>query len=306
MPSNTDLADVNEIYVGFLLAGKKWFDKDAKAQFEKKSKMIGAQQTAIQMERAEIMVEEFLEWAAKAGYGHSVTKVWWTARPGVLSNAVGRQVDSRKNPTDILVKFSKGTASGFLGISAKSTGGSGDIGFKNPGMGTVEADLKISLASIVEADTHWAIKKFRLPENTQSRKDEIRKRPKVQQETQEMGSKTLAKIRDVMYTALDKLSEKDLRNYILKSWLDASNDLYPPYVKVTGMGNKSGNIKAKVDDPLDNDKLAAVLKGPVKVEKLGNESIGVTAKGKRILKMRAKFESEKLASSVKFSGDPWS
>ena len=41
------------------------------------------------------------------------------------------------------------------------------------------------------------------------------------------------------------------------------------------------------------------------VEKVGRYSIGVIADGKKILKMRAKYESEKIASSLKFSGDPW-
>ena len=40
-------------------------------------------------------------------------------------------------------------------------------------------------------------------------------------------------------------------------------------------------------------------------EKVGNESIGVKAGNKKILKMRFKYESEKLASSMKMSGDPW-
>jgi hypothetical protein len=76
-------------------------------------------------------------------------------------------------------------------------------------------------------------------------------------------------------------------------------------VKVTGMGTKSGSITAKVDDPLKNDKLAAITGGNITLQKVGNESIGVSAGGKKILKMRAKFESEKLASTIKFSGDPW-
>ena len=41
------------------------------------------------------------------------------------------------------------------------------------------------------------------------------------------------------------------------------------------------------------------------VEEVGNDSVGVKAGSKKILKMRFKFESEKLASSLKMSGDPW-
>jgi hypothetical protein len=71
------------------------------------------------------------------------------------------------------------------------------------------------------------------------------------------------------------------------------------------MGSKIGMITAKVEDPLKNEKLSAIVSGQITLQKVGNESIGVSAGGKKILKMRAKFESEKLASTIKFSGDPW-
>lgn len=305
MASNTDLADVNEIYVAYLLAGRKWFDSAAKTQFARKSKAIGAQKAALQIERADVMVQEFLKWSKANKYSGKVKKIWWTARPGVLSRAVGREVDSRKNPTDILVQFTSGPAKGFLGLSAKSTSGSGDIGFKNPGIGTVEAALNLPLSNILTEAVDGIVKKFKLPENTKARKDAIRKSPAVQAKTQEIGSTVLSKIRDAMFIKLKALNNKELRDYILTNWLDASNDLYPPYVKVTGMGTKSGSITAKVDDPLKNEKLTAILNEKIGLEKVGNESIGIKAGSKKIMKMRAKFESEKLASSVKFSGDPW-
>lgn len=305
MPSNTDLADVNEIYVGYVLAGRKWFDSVAKSQFQKKSKLVGVEKAALQVERAEIMASEFIKWAKKKRYSGKVSKVWWTARPGILSAAVGREVDSRKNPTDILVKFTSGPAGGFLGLSAKSTSGAGDIGFKNPGIGTVEAALNLSLNQILTEAVGSIVRRFKLPENTKQRKDAIRKSPKIQEKTQQIGSEVLSKIRDAMFVKLKGMSNANLRDYILTNWLDASNDLYPPYVKVTGMGTKSGSITAKVDDPLKNDKLSAIMKDTIKLEKVGNESIGISAGSKKIMKMRAKFESEKLASSVKFSGDPW-
>lgn len=257
------------------------------------------------MARAEIMAEEFIVWAKKHRYSGQVRKVWWTARPGVLQSAVQRQVDSRKNPTDILVQFSSGPTNGFLGLSAKSTSGSGDIGFKNPGIGTVETSLSINLSDLVSDTTQRAVSKFKLPESSSARKTFIRSKPGIQAKTQELGVELLSKIRDVMFTKLKTYSNPELKNYLLKNWLDASNDLYPPYVKVTGMGDKLGAIKAKVDDPLANEKLSAIMKGPIQLEKVGNESIGVRAAGKQILKMRAKFESEKLASTIKFSGDPW-
>jgi hypothetical protein len=302
---NTDLADVNETYVGYLLAGGKWWDGEAKKQFTRKSQQIGTQNTSIQMERAKAMMEEFLNWAKSHKYSGKVSQVWWTARPGVLSRAVGQEVDSRKNPTDILVKFTSGPAQGFLGLSAKSTSGSGDIGFKNPGIGTVEALLKLDLNRVLNESVNAAIRKFKLPESSKARKEAIRKSARIQTQTQEMGSVVLSKIRDIMYGKLNSMSNTQLRDYILENWLDASNDLYPPYVKVTGMGSKIGMITAKVEDPLKNEKLSAIVSGQITLQKVGNESIGVSAGGKKILKMRAKFESEKLASTIKFSGDPW-
>jgi hypothetical protein len=58
-------------------------------------------------------------------------------------------------------------------------------------------------------------------------------------------------------------------------------------------------------DPLKNEKLEALSKYKISLEKVGNESIGVMAGTKKIMKIRFKFESEKMASSVKLSGDPY-
>ena len=61
------------------------------------------------------MSKDFLMWAKKHGYD-GVQKVYWTARPGFSFKAVvGRDVNQKKNPTDVLIKFKRG---GFLGLSA--------------------------------------------------------------------------------------------------------------------------------------------------------------------------------------------
>ena len=80
--------------------------------------------------------------------------------------------------------------------------------------------------------------------------------------------------------------------------------LIPPYIKVTGKGNKAP-YSAVAMDPINNPKLTALSAHNIKLEKVGNESIGVSAGDKRIMKIRFKFESEKMASSLKLSGDPW-
>jgi hypothetical protein len=307
MSKNTDLADINEIYVGYSIS-KFWFDPEAKKQFEAKKKKVTLDEYDAQIKRAEVMAVAAMRWAKTKGYSGK-PKVYWTARPGSLQEAVDPKgkliVDSKKNPTDILLKFPRGPSNGFLGISAKSTKGSTDIGFKNPGIGTVEKNLKIELSSINEAAVNEAIKKFKLATSSNTRKLQIRSNKKTQEATIAMGTKVLSDIRNKLFKKVSTMNSNQLRDYILSDWLDASELYPPPYIKVTGMGSKPP-YTAKVEDPLKNEKLSAILSQKILVEKVGNDSIGVKAGSKKILKMRVKYESEKLASSIKFSGDPWS
>lgn len=301
MARNTDLADVNEIYVAFVLNGNKFPDSASESQYNRKLGMITPEQGEQQVGRAIIMVEEFLKWAKQNGYS-GVQDTYWTARPGFSFKAVvGVDVNQRKNPTDILVKFRTG---GFLGLSAKSTSGKGDIGFKNPGVGTVDSDLSLKLNDINKKAQEGIIKSFKLPSSASARKAAIRANKALQKQTDALGTKVLSECRDVLLKKLNTLKADQRRDYIIKSWIDASEELYPPYVKVTGRGTKAP-YSASVEDPLNNPKLKAIMTEPIKFEGVGNDSVGVKAGSKKILKMRFKFESEKLASSLKMSGDPW-
>ena len=69
--------------------------------------------------------------------------------------------------------------------------------------------------------------------------------------------------------------------------------------------NTGASGDGAVMDAINNPKLPAISAHEIKLEKVGNESIGVCAGNKRIMKIRFKFESEKMASSLKLSGDPW-
>lgn len=301
MASNTHAADINELAFGFFLNGEKWFSAEAETQFKSKKKMVSKEVVIDQMGRARAMADASLAYLKQHHQGARVKKVWWTARMGSMSEAVGKPVDQRKNPTDILVLTHTGE---FIGFSAKSTAGSTDIGFKNPGLGTVESALNIKLAPINEAAIAKAIKTYKLPASTDARKTMIRSKSAVQAATNAMGEKVLAGIRDAMFTKLKSLAQAQLRAYILNYWMDSNTSLYPPYYKVTGFG-KNDEYTAKVDDPLKNYKLTALKTKTITIEKNGLSAIGVSAGGTRILKMRAKYESEKLASSVKFSGEPF-
>lgn len=301
MARNTDLADVNEIYVAFVLNGNEFPDSASESQYNKKFGMISPEQGEQQVGRAIVMVEEFLKWAKQNGYS-GIQNTYWTARPGFSFKAVvGVDVNQRKNPTDVLVKFRTG---GFLGLSAKSTSGKGDIGFKNPGVGTVDTDLKLKLNDINKKAQEDIVKSFKLPASASARKAAIRANKALQKQTDSLGAQVLSECRDTLLKKLNTLSQPQRKDYIMKSWIDASDELYPPYVKVTGRGTKAP-YSASVEDPLNNPKLKAIMEDRITFEGVGNDSVGVKAGSKKILKMRFKYESEKLASSLKMSGDPW-
>jgi hypothetical protein len=301
--ANTILSDINEIQTGYFLAGEKWYDTDAKNQFNMRVKQATTEEVADAIGKARVMAEEFIKWAKANGYKMPIKGVWWTARPNSMAQAVGYPVDQRKNPTDVLVKFSGGPADGFLGLSAKATQGSGDIGFKNPGIGTVDRSLNLGLGQEYDNQLKQTIKKFALPEAAAARKAYIRSNPGMKKQTEEIGVKILSAMRDDLLVRLNKFKQPELIKYLLSDWMDAEI-LKPPYIKVTGQGNKEP-YKAVAMDPTKNEKLDALAKYKITLEKVGNESIGVKAGDKKIMKIRFKFESEKMASSVKLSGDPW-
>jgi len=303
MPArNTDLADVNEIYTAFVLNGNKYPDSASESQFNKKLSLLTPDQAADQMGRAKSMADEFLKWARNKGYGSSIKKVYWTARPGFsFKPIVGYDVDQRKNPADVLVDFGQGK---YLGLSAKSTKGKGDIGFKNPGVGTIEKDLSIKLKPIADKATESFIEKYNLPKAAAARKQEIRKNPLIKKSADEEGSSVLNEMRESYLKKINSLTDKQRKEYIINSWIDASDELKPPYIKVTGKGTK-GRYTANAEDPLNNEKLIAINTSKITFESVGNDSVGVKAGSKKIMKMRFKFESEKLSSSLKMSGDPW-
>jgi hypothetical protein len=297
--ANTDSADINEIQLGFFLSNNwKNFDgaNAAKKQLKDKTDKVGTAEYNSQTEKAKAMAKEVLSWSKDNGYSGKVKRVWWTARPGILAKAVGKTVDSRKNPTDILVQFSDDK---FLGLSAKSTKTQGDIGFKNPGLGTIEKAVG-KMPNFAQDAVDTLMKNYpNLSTAASKRKAEIRADDGIGKAAEYLGTAVLNKIRDDLFKKLNGMREKDLVDYIINDWMDATA-VYPRYIKITGM-----RVGAKVEDPLSNSKLSKLMLGNIKLVKVGNDSVGIMADGNRIMKMRAKYESQKLASTIKFSGDPW-
>ena len=90
--------------------------------------------------------------------------------------------------------------------------------------------------------------------------------------------------------------------HFIDDWLDAAGGL-PYYIKVVGFGKK-GRYTAKVVDPINDEKTLVLSSNDVSFEPTGTSSILVTAGGEPLFKIRAKWESAPLASTIKFSGDP--
>jgi len=302
---NTILSNINELMTGFFLSGKTWskLGKEALALYNKRIEQALPEEVDIAIGQAKVMAQEFESWARNNGYSGKITGVWWTALPGSISKAVGYDVDQRKNPADILVQFSSGPSDGFLGLSAKATKGSGDIGFKNPGIGTIDSILNLNLADMYKHKLDDTIKQLKLPISASERKQYIRADVSIKKKTEEIGSALMSNLRDELFDRIYKMSQKELFDHILSDWMDATITTLP-YVKVTGHGKKEPYL-AEVVNPLDNEKLKALSLFRITPEKVGNESIGIKAGKHKIMKMRFKFESEKMASSIKMSGEPW-
>jgi len=303
--ANTIGADVNEILLGFLLTGDAGTfvnAEEAEETLKDRASRLTRDQYDDQKGRAEAMKDSVLAWADENGFDGAVSKVWWTARPGVLQSAVGARKVSKGNPTDILIQFSDES---FLGVSAKSTKKKGEIGFKNPGVGAIGKALNIDLGGVVSAMAKMELQALGIDEMTASeRKAYIRANPEVQRQTVQTGTIILNMLRDFLLSHLQTLSDEELRAHLVQNWLDADG-IYPYYIKATGHGSPDKGFGAKLLDPIKNDQYKALMAEDIILTPVGNDAVGVQAGGKRIMKMRFKYESEKMASSLKMSGDPW-
>lgn len=301
MSANTLGADINEIYLSYLLNNNSFPDKITSDQFEKRSKSVSSQEKEWQMGRAEAMYSKFLEFLKNRQLGSPVS-AYWTARPGFrFESIVGFSVNQRLNPTDVLIKLNTGK---FYGISAKSTK-SGGAGLKNPGVGTIDRYLGTNLASIDVKYSNMIVEKYGLPTGKDARKQFLNNNPGVKKNVYDnYSSKALRELRDTYLATINNMNQQQIIDFLVTEWLNEDPEILKlPYVKITGSGTKV--YTASLYDPITNSKSRHLVKGPIKFSAVGNDAVGVTADNTRILKMRFKYASTQLASSLKMSGDPW-
>lgn len=315
---NTYLADVNEILVGYYCAGEDWsmFEnaKRAKKALKERIPQIGKANYEDQDGRAQVQAKEIMQWASANGWNSSLTKVYWTARPGDLSRAVGVDVDQKKNPTDILLEFGPDS---FLGISSKSTKSKGDIGFKNPGLGKIQSQIGANLTDPASKLQHKLIKRLDFGDATSMKErkaflkalaggERMSKSPNVEQ-YYKAGREVLRMLRDTIEKRYRQMLIDDLKEHFINDWIDAGEAMFPYYIKSTGKG-KNGNYSSTIEDPLNNEKLKKLSSEHIELESVGSNSIIVWAgEGEdavKLFRVRLKWESAPLASSIKLSGDP--
>ncbi|MBT4327383.1 MAG: hypothetical protein HOD60_10860 [Candidatus Nitrosopelagicus sp.] len=293
-------ADVNEIFFGYYLTNS-WDDfKDSdkvQTELDERSNRLDDDEVKNQKERAKVMAKVTLEWMENNGYDGNIVKKWWPKQnSGMISQAIGYEIDLDKNPLDILVQTDKGK---FLGLSAKSTKGSGKPPFKNPGLGTIELTLGLKLKHHYDDAVKEMLKEFpELPKINSERKI-IFKSDTEFYEKNIQGSKFVQHvfegIRDDMYDKLITLSQEELWDYVKDYWMDAGF-LQPPYIIVTGRGT-DGKYAADIND---RDELSGEN---LTLQKIGCDKIRIFSKGEKLLDMRVKFESQHMATSIKFSGE---
>lgn len=302
MPANTLGADINEIYLTYLLNNNQFPDQITSQQYERRTKTVSEGEVEWQLGRAEAMYEKFLMFLQQNRYGSPVQS-YWTARPGFkFEPIIGFEVNRRLNPSDVLVQLSTGK---FYGISAKSTK-SGGAGMKNPGIGTIDKYLGTNLVAVDEKYSQMIIEKFDLPAGKEPRKQFLKNNPGVKKNVYDnYSSRALNELRDLYLQRINQMSQQQAINFLATEWLNEDPEILKlPYVKITGSGTRAP-YTAALYDPITNSKSKYLVKGPIQFSPVGNDAVGVTAAGQRILKMRFKYASIQLASSLKMSGDPW-
>jgi hypothetical protein len=272
--------------------------------------------------RAKAMANAVLRWASQKGYS-GTKQVWWTLSPGkaseVLTKAVGKPVDSTKNPTDVLIRLGQDKKAIFLGVSAKSTEKKrGAITFRNTGLQEIDKDLQgTNLFASTNEERKTGLEKTpsAVRSSTTQFKEYIDKNPNEKEKILIVACKIILNVRD---TVLQKLNEKYVtpknyvafRHYLIMEWLHGDPTMFPQCVLVTGRG-ENGVYVADIPSLLYEAPLVTDINmaSDFKLEPQGTTSIGISGivagNLKRLFQIRFKWGKVPLYSSIAVLGDGW-
>lgn len=286
---------LNELYICNFLKSSDQISEEIK-----KSEIDVLESDLIRIrELSKSMSDSFLEHIKRNQ--SEIMEVFWTAKPNSLSKIFEMEIDQKYNPIDVLVKFSDEV---FLGISAKHTkNSSGDIGFKNFGLATIERIFNLGMTENYKNYVNAALETWGLPKTSKLRKNYIRANIDLQQETDYVGYQILIEMRNILLEALRNQKQDFLKEYFLTAWLNSRCE-FPKYLKVTGCG-LTPPFFVHIENPMDNKKVQLIKENFLEFVSVSDTSIGILCKNEKIMKIRFKFASEKLASSIKMSGEPW-
>jgi len=314
MSANTLGADINEIYLAFLLNGNSYPDTITQNQITSRINTLTKQnkrsEITDQQGRAVSQYDKFVEFLKNKDMGVP-SEAWWTARPGFSFNSVvGFSVDQRKNPTDVLVKTNKGI---FYGISAKSTK-AGKTGFKNPGMGSIQTSLGLNSSKPFDA----IVSKYRnqvisiLPSNvanTDTARNTYFKNNEAYYESVIIPGYAYPcynELRDYLYNHLtNKMEIWEQQVFLGHDFLNEDEETMKlPYVKITGSG-QNGRYTSSLFDPIAESKMQKIIAYGVSFEKKNTpaqNTIEVKANNQNLFQIRWKFGDRAFGGSMKLEG----
>lgn len=314
MSDNHHASNVNEISVGYFLNHNRFpawqFGSSEEQSLKDKEKIESREERAAQSFRGYRQAHAVFQYLRTVHPTEKIEQVHWVGQLNTMTPVVGFPVEQRENPADLLLQFESGQ---FLGISCKSTTTHKDICFKNLGVSHFKDVLGLDLHALSkEAEQQFLEDYPELPTKQIERKKYLRAHPHLHNECEKRGTHVMGRAGRMLTRVLKLLPQETLRAYLLRYWLnDACN---PPWIRCTGWGTGKTRYEyhAHIGDPSLNEgpymmkEYCAVRTQPLTLETRGKytQNVAVKAGDVNAFKIRGKYESQKLASAMKFLGEP--
>ena len=243
-----------------------------------------------------------------------VDDIVWTAqlRGEGLAAATGIPgLSDKNNQSDIIVKGKDAQGNPVqYGVSLKvatsnSTKYPNDIPFFNGGLGKEAA--RFGATGVVDdfkKETQDALKELGITATGAANiKKEIRGNEETKKKADAAGKKIMANIRDKMVKSLEGKDTEQMRElFSTMTGAPTGDGQKLPTLKLTGYAN--GKRTTKIEDSLNGTVPMAIRTAEdFQFEPVGDTSFRVMADGVPVMKVRFKWESQALGSSMKISGE---
>lgn len=279
-------ATVNELACAYHLNKRQWVGTTYK-DFADAAQRLPVEHVQLQMRRSEHMANAVVQYLATQPDTPEIQAIHWVAKSGQLSRIVERA--TYNHPADLVVGLSNGS---YWGISAKSSQ-SFQVPMRNPGLGSIESAIGIAIQPILDKIVMKTVTDFQCPITADARKTFLRSNPTIQETTRKWGAHVLRHVRDVVWQRIQTWSHQQYESFI--DTVLIQRDIYPQYVHVKGFGDSTTTFGAVVTNPRD------IVLNDLHAKPAGNTTIEFYAGVDKIAALRAKFESEPLASTLKWS-----